>query len=161
MTRPLAAAAVLLLLAGCGGSDKAGTSGLKVTGTVTASGAPRAQTVRLGMTDGLTFTPNVVHAAVGSLALTVENSGSIPHNLVFDESSLGEVSLFKLTAFGALLVGLLAGILVVRHTRTDFTLAGRRVAGSNMFIRIDDGAGCFAGVCLLLKPAAGLPTGVR
>ena len=53
MTRPLAAAAVLLLLAGCGGSDKAGTSGLKVTGTVTASGAPSAQTVRLGMDNNL------------------------------------------------------------------------------------------------------------
>jgi ABC-2 type transport system permease protein len=38
---------------------------------------------------------------------------------IFDESSLGEVSLFKLTAFGALLVGLLAGMLVVRHTRTE------------------------------------------
>ncbi|GAA1586851.1 exporter of polyketide antibiotics [Kribbella hippodromi] len=38
---------------------------------------------------------------------------------IFDENSLGEVSLFKLTAFGALLVGLLAGILVVRHTRTE------------------------------------------
>ncbi|WP_350274157.1 ABC transporter permease [Kribbella sp. HUAS MG21] len=38
---------------------------------------------------------------------------------IFDESSLGAVSLFKLTAFGALLVGLLAGILVVRHTRTE------------------------------------------
>lgn len=38
---------------------------------------------------------------------------------IFDESSLGEVSLFKLTAFGALLVGLLAGMLVVRHTRSE------------------------------------------
>ncbi|HWD80098.1 MAG TPA: ABC transporter permease [Kribbella sp.] len=38
---------------------------------------------------------------------------------IFDESSLGEVALFKLTAFGALLVGLLAGMLVVRHTRTE------------------------------------------
>jgi ABC-2 type transport system permease protein len=38
---------------------------------------------------------------------------------IFDETSLGEVSLFKLTAFGALLVGLLAGILMVRHTRTE------------------------------------------
>ena len=37
---------------------------------------------------------------------------------IFDESSLGEVSLFKLTAFGALLVGLLGGMLVVRHTRS-------------------------------------------
>jgi ABC-2 type transport system permease protein len=38
---------------------------------------------------------------------------------IFDETSLGEVSLFKFTAFGALLVALLAGILVVRHTRTE------------------------------------------
>ncbi|MEU4198061.1 ABC transporter permease [Kribbella sp. NPDC026611] len=38
---------------------------------------------------------------------------------IFDETSLGEVSLFKFTAFGAVLVGLLAGILVVRHTRTE------------------------------------------
>ncbi len=38
---------------------------------------------------------------------------------IFDESSLGEVSLFKLTAFGALLVGLLGGMLVVRHTRSE------------------------------------------
>ncbi|TCO45733.1 ABC-2 type transport system permease protein [Kribbella antiqua] len=38
---------------------------------------------------------------------------------IFDESSLGAVSLFKLTAFGALLVALLAAILVVRHTRAE------------------------------------------
>ncbi|RZT19558.1 ABC-2 type transport system permease protein [Kribbella sp. VKM Ac-2569] len=38
---------------------------------------------------------------------------------IFDESSLGEVSLFKLTAFGALLVALLGGMLVVRHTRSE------------------------------------------
>jgi class 3 adenylate cyclase len=44
----------------------------------------------------------------------------------------------------------------VRHTRTDFTLAGTRVAGSNLLIRIDDANGRFAGVCLLLKPAAGM-----
>ncbi|MFF1821937.1 ABC transporter permease [Kribbella sp. NPDC058245] len=38
---------------------------------------------------------------------------------IFDETSLGELSLFKLTAFGAVLVGLLASILVVRHTRSE------------------------------------------
>ncbi|MEV0798662.1 ABC transporter permease [Kribbella sp. NPDC050281] len=38
---------------------------------------------------------------------------------IFDETSLGELSLFKLTAFGAVLVGLLAAMLVVRHTRTE------------------------------------------
>jgi ABC-2 type transport system permease protein len=38
---------------------------------------------------------------------------------IFDPSSLGELSLFKLTAFGALLVGLLAAMLVIRHTRAE------------------------------------------
>ncbi|GAA1545021.1 ABC transporter permease [Kribbella lupini] len=38
---------------------------------------------------------------------------------IFDPSSLGELSLFKLTAFGALLVALLAAMLVVRHTRAE------------------------------------------
>ncbi|MFC9694487.1 ABC transporter permease [Kribbella sp. NPDC056951] len=38
---------------------------------------------------------------------------------IFDETSLGEISLFKLTAFGAVLVALLASILVVRHTRSE------------------------------------------
>ena len=106
MTRPLAAAAALLLLAGCGSSGKAGTSGLAVTGTVTASGAPASQTVRLGMSDALKFTPNVVHAAVGSLALTVENTGSIPHNLVFDDASLGKTDTVKGHATATLTVPL-------------------------------------------------------
>jgi ABC-2 type transport system permease protein len=38
---------------------------------------------------------------------------------IFDPSSLGELSLFKLTAFGALLVALLGSMLVVRHTRAE------------------------------------------
>ncbi|MFC5262918.1 ABC transporter permease [Kribbella qitaiheensis] len=38
---------------------------------------------------------------------------------IFDPTSLGEVSLFKLTSFGALLVALLAAIVVVRHTRGE------------------------------------------
>ena len=38
---------------------------------------------------------------------------------IFDPTSFGELSLFKLTSFGALLVGLLAAFLVVRHTRAE------------------------------------------
>ncbi|MDX6279788.1 MAG: polyether ionophore transport system permease protein [Kribbellaceae bacterium] len=38
---------------------------------------------------------------------------------IFDPSSLGELSLFKMTAFGSLLVGLLGAMLVVRHTRAE------------------------------------------
>jgi len=53
-----------------------------------------------------------------------ETSNSSPalvslYGRIFDPTSLGEVSLFKLTSFGALLVGLLAALLVVRHTRTE------------------------------------------
>lgn len=106
MTRTLAALAALLVLTGCSSSGKSGTSGLTVTGTVTASGAPGAQTVRLEMTDGLQFTPNVVQAKVGSLALTVENSGSIPHNLVFDDASLGKTDTVKGHATATLTVPL-------------------------------------------------------
>jgi plastocyanin len=95
MTRTLAAVTALLLLTGCGSSGKAGTSGFKVTGTVTASGAPGAHKARLDMTDGLQFSPNVVQAKVGSLELTVENAGSIPHNLVFDDAGLGKTDTVK------------------------------------------------------------------
>lgn len=38
---------------------------------------------------------------------------------IYDMTSLGEVSLFKLTGFGALLVALLACLLVTRHTRAE------------------------------------------
>jgi plastocyanin len=85
---PLALAAVLLVTA-CGGGSSNG-SDLKVTGTVTASGAPDAQTVSLDMTDRLAFVPNVVNARVGRLTMTVENSGQLPHNLIFDDGSIGK-----------------------------------------------------------------------
>ena len=86
--RTAAVLASLLLVAGCsgGGSGK----DLKVTGTVTTSGAAGAQTAALDMTDQLTFVPNVVNAKVGQLTMTVENAGRVPHNLVFDDSSLGK-----------------------------------------------------------------------
>ncbi|WP_433007596.1 ABC transporter permease [Kribbella sp. CA-294648] len=53
-----------------------------------------------------------------------ETSNSSPalvslYGRIFDPTSLGALSLFKLTAFGALLVGLLAAMLVVRHTRAE------------------------------------------
>ena len=59
-----------------------------------------------------------------SLAEAARTSNASPalvslYGRIFDESSLGEVSLFKLTAFGALLVGLLGGMLVVRHSRSE------------------------------------------
>jgi plastocyanin len=91
--RTAAAAAALLLLAGCSGGDKA--EGLDVTGTVTASGAPGSQTASLDMTDDLTFDPNVVKAKVGNLNLSIKNVGKVPHNLVFDDESLGKTGTVK------------------------------------------------------------------
>ena len=106
MTRTLTAAVALVLLAGCGGSSGGSGDGLKVTGTVTAAGAPSAQTASLQMTDRLTFTPNVVQAKVGALALSVENAGAIPHNLVFSDSSLGKTDTVKGHATATLSVAL-------------------------------------------------------
>ena len=87
--RPAAALGVLLLLTGCSGGS-AGSSDVKVTGTVTATGPANQQTASLDMTDDLTFDPNVVDAKVGNLTLAVQNAGTVPHNLVFDNASLGK-----------------------------------------------------------------------
>ncbi|GAA3568150.1 ABC transporter permease [Kribbella ginsengisoli] len=61
---------------------------------------------------------------VASRVSAANTSNSSPalvslYGRIFDPSSLGELSLFKLTAFGALLVGLLGAMLVVRHTRAE------------------------------------------
>ncbi|MDP9181671.1 MAG: cupredoxin domain-containing protein [Actinomycetota bacterium] len=89
----IAVSAVLLATA-CGGGSSSG-SDVTVTGTVTAEGAPDAQRVSLDMTDSLTFVPNVIDAKAGSLTMTVKNAGDVPHNLVFDDSSLGKTGTVK------------------------------------------------------------------
>lgn len=59
MPRTLTAlVATALLLAGCGGSSRSsGTADGGSSSTVTTQGAADAQTVTIGMTDKLTFTP--------------------------------------------------------------------------------------------------------
>lgn len=94
-TAPAAGVLVLLLTAACGGGSGGGSSELKVTGTVTAQGAPAAQTAGLDMTDALTFKPNVVLAKVGTLTLTIENAGVVPHNLVLNDPGLGHTDTVK------------------------------------------------------------------
>lgn len=74
------------LAAACGG----GGAGFKEHGRVTAAGPPAAQTAEVGMTDALIFTPNVVLAKVGTLTITADNLGRVPHDLVFDEQGLGQ-----------------------------------------------------------------------
>jgi plastocyanin len=85
--RILTAAVVAVLLVGCSGSTQ-----VKDNGSVTAAGAPEAQTATVTMQDSLSFSPNTVNAKVGTLTLTVSNTGLVPHNLVFDDALLGKTN---------------------------------------------------------------------
>lgn len=84
MNRAVAVVLIAALVAGCGGG------GSKDNGTITSSGPASAQRATVGMTDKLTFTPNVVNARVGTLVLTAKNQGAVPHNLVFADPDLGK-----------------------------------------------------------------------
>jgi len=90
-----------LLLSACGGG---GDGSFKSTGTVDAQGTGQQQTVSITMTDDLTFVPNVINAKVGTLALTAKNVGRVPHDLVFKDSSKGQLSMVKGHATGTLTV---------------------------------------------------------
>lgn len=82
-------ALVLLLtaaLAACGGeSDEGGGGG----GAVAAEGAPEAQKATVAGTTALQFVPATVNAVPGTLELTLQIEGGVPHNLVFDDESVG------------------------------------------------------------------------
>ncbi|WP_328992157.1 ABC transporter permease [Kribbella sp. NBC_01245] len=65
-----------------------------------------------------------IYPDVASRVKAAEGVNSSPalvsmYGRIYDVTSLGEVSLFKLTGFGALLVALLACLLVTRHTRAE------------------------------------------
>jgi plastocyanin len=77
---------VTALAVGC----SSGGTAIRVTGTVTATGPVSAQQAALGMKDDLTFVPNVVQAKVGTVTLTLDNAGVIPHNLTFEKASFGQ-----------------------------------------------------------------------
>ena len=54
---------------------------------------------------------------------------------IYDPTSLGELSLFKMTAFGAAMVGVLMIILVVRHTRAEEEAGRLELVGSTVIGR--------------------------
>ena len=54
---------------------------------------------------------------------------------IYDPTSLGELSLFKMTAFGAAMVGVLMIILVVRHTRAEEETGRLELVGSTVIGR--------------------------
>ena len=77
----------LVGLTGCGGggdSDAPSTSG-----AVTAEGPASAQTATVVGNNMLKFAPQTVRAKVGTLKLTMTIGGGVPHNLVFDDASVG------------------------------------------------------------------------
>lgn len=76
----------LTTLSGCGGGSDAAPSS---SGAVTAAGPAQAQTATVEANSQLKFAPETVRAKVGTLALTMTIVGGVPHNLVFDDASVG------------------------------------------------------------------------
>jgi ABC-2 type transport system permease protein len=72
---------------------------------------------------------------------------------IYDPTSLGELSLFKMTAFGAAMVGVLMVILVVRHTRAEEETGRLELVGSTVVGRA---APLAAGMLLAAIASAGL-----
>lgn len=83
----LLVAALALSACGGGGAEADGPNG----GTVRAEGPADAQTATVVSVDGLRYDPGTVEAAVGTLELTHRNASDVPHNLTFDDESLGAI----------------------------------------------------------------------
>lgn len=81
----LAGALALTACGGGGGNDRAATT------VVQATGPADRQTATVVSNDELRYDPGIVEAQVGTLVLTHRNGGRIPHNLVFDDRSLGAI----------------------------------------------------------------------
>jgi ABC-2 type transport system permease protein len=80
---------------------------------------------------------------------------------IYDPTSLGELSLFKMTAFGAAMVGVLMIILVVRHTRAEeeagrLELVGATVVGRAAPLAAGLALAAIASVGIAVLTAAGL-----
>lgn len=87
--RSLALPAALLAslaLVGCGGSSPAPAA---AGGTEAAQGPPAAQTATVTGTMKHTFRPSTVTAKVGTLTLTLVREGGVPHDLTFQDASVG------------------------------------------------------------------------
>ena len=92
MTRRTALALLalpVLALTACGGGGEQGEAAAE-GGTVAASGAPEAQEATVVGTPSLTFRPETVTAAPGTLALTMQIEGGVPHDLEFTDAGLGD-----------------------------------------------------------------------
>ena len=83
----LLGAALVLTACGGGGGDADEPNG----GTVRAEGSADAQTATVVSVDGLKYDPGTVEAAVGTLELTHRNASDVPHNLTFEDQTLGAI----------------------------------------------------------------------
>lgn len=72
---------------------------------------------------------------------------------IYDPTSLGELSLFKMTAFGAAMVGAVAIYLIVRHTRVEEEAGRLELVGAGVVGR---SAPLVAGMLLVLICAVGI-----
>jgi plastocyanin len=77
-----------LALVGCAGG---GAPDRAATTSVDATGPADRQEATVVSNDELRYDPGIVQAQVGTLVLTHRNSGRIPHDLVFDDASLGRI----------------------------------------------------------------------
>jgi plastocyanin len=90
VTRRAGLLVAVLLLAACGGGG--GARAERGPGaTVQASGPPEAQVATVVSNDALRFDPGIVQARVGTLTLTHRNGGQVPHDLAFEDDSLGAI----------------------------------------------------------------------
>ncbi len=78
----------VLALSACGGASDAEEGG--AGGTVAAQGPAEAQTATVVGNARLKFSPSTITAKAGTLALTLQIEGGVPHNLVFDADTIGE-----------------------------------------------------------------------
>jgi len=76
-----------LVLAGCGGGG--GTAAPSTAGAVTATSSGGGQAATVLANTRLKFVPETVSAQPGALALTMTIEGGTPHNLVFDDQTVG------------------------------------------------------------------------
>jgi len=75
-------------LAACGGGGSEGAAP-STAGAVTATSSGSGQAATVLATTTLTFAPETVSAQPGALALTMTIDGGTPHDLTFDDTSVG------------------------------------------------------------------------
>jgi ABC-2 type transport system permease protein len=116
-----------------------------------------------------------IYPTAESVAQAARSTNSTPalvalYGRIYDEQSLGAVSMLKMTGFGAVLVAIFSVLLVIRHTRTDeeagrLELLGAAVLGRHAALaaalvlaigtNLATGALCTVGLIGTGLPAAG------